>query len=1149
MAIPFISFGLPEVSNQNHAKKRKREVIEQQVDEAAQAAIDKSEELDQENPKKKVRFSRMLKELNPLIEMQRHDAYVLGSLEQRCRQFENLQETSPEMIASYLHEDLSRQSPYKLNKKQSSLIENIAKNISPQASEQVKELFLLLKNSHHSHRVQKQLIELASSLIDAMPNYILNTEIEVSQILGELLLVVDTDISLAIDALSEKSIEKGLRQIASGAKQIIKDANKRVQEHFTNHHHFAIQGADEALIKKMSIEMASLMLLSTGSINVGIRELVCELLIPEKIANYEGVLDIQNILQNICDDEEIKKSISCVKPPESHENPSDLAIRVSLGIPFSEKITGRDAQIFLLSALLSHVRQAMAGTCFTTCFLIKSWYENLDFVVADLVQCIENGYVTRLTSSQQKTFPFQPRVTPEYLDTLIKADKEGRICSTQRYEIRETAFANWPKVALHSYLYNAPGIKSVCLAMNIANPKAAVLSAIGNLPKEFSVKQLIVELANIAYSNQERRMYVLRSQSYYNEFTKKQLIDQGLYAFGSQTNDLLLRAYEQIGTVMVNYFSEEGHMPTWIYWTMNEILKVKAHGQSIAFQNMYRELLKDVFLPMIARMKYRYNHNYEDNKVLFNDGNHGIDDNSTYGYELWDSGLPGDFRYSDDLYKQSVKEPSVYYYPIFHEVQPASAWKSVDTQEKFQLFLVDVVNETAANHMEALSDEKKALLDSVRGKMCEDINDPKFIERNVFQLFGYGHEQKKAWSKNKFTMDSTPWKFRWGGDFDAVQKTFFSLDKEPSRLKPFNGTQKDVLAKCINFIKKQPEEILDGYRQSYERIIITSPVHAFLLTPGEQTFQNAWESEMATNEYIETHVIQPGFDVASSKLNAKARRELIAYVAENQWYCRSHEEDDFERLQLTEASQEAFDKFIVTLEDKENVPAESFVQELCQIVFDSRVCDVNIAERNKRWESRFTKILNKQLLTLIPDDQLQKAIPQEAAAALIDFARNHKDSRAFSKQAADKFRLQMAVAPKDATVREFRKLVVDIASEIHEEDKGLKDNQWASSFCKFIDTKLFRLLPDEDRKKIIDAGIITHDSNWKVGIHNCSLMFTVNPASGQLELCKYVPDLESLSFMSQDGWFPTGKRHGYWQFPDNYRVYSEEPLFQKRKIF
>lgn len=1170
----------------------------------------KRSHIDQKIENVSVKKAKIIKDqLDPVVEMLRQDAFTHGFQQKKIRHLLQVKENGIRSMADanlLIKEAIKNTPQVDLSKKNKKLVDEIAKYYSESIADQLQELIeLVTYNTETVGPKGRKLIDFAVRLIkekipqkqvgeesgttnEAMENAIdalvnssrasdlykalasamigqeetaqeeHNEDTEavlgVRKTLGELMLVIDRNLDKGLIGLTDDGIDEICEGISDAAKGYIEEAAQNILDCKAQHSILSIQNANEAALLKMSYEMAKLLLMKNGGINTGLKELIFEKIIPEEYQNILAVEDIKNTLSDICESMAVRNSIKNIRIPSDKKVSSYLAIHAALGIPLSDQLTQKDVQICVLSGLLSHIRQAKAGTCFATCFLIKAWVEELDFITDDLIECAEFGEVSRYNYGIRESFPFQTRISSEYLDTLITAGKDGRVVKTEDYYKRKKSDTR-SSIGKSSYVWEAPGIQAACLALNIKDPQAASISALRNLPEQFSAKQFLQELAKVSFDLQGKREgATLRSHI---TLTQEECNDYALYAFGAQTNHPLVQGYEQITVSVVDYFSDFIFMPRWVYEAMEKALKSACRVPSREVQAMYRTLLKRLFLPMIARMRYIYNHNFDDTRVLFNDGNHGISSAGFYGYELWDAGLPKDFYHSDALYNSIKKHASAISIPLFQDYAEKTKWKKVDTDEKFQSFIKEVIHETVETLIKETASKREALEEAAE-IMCKAVTSSltKEMILNFFNSYDGNKVQKKAWEKNRYTIETTPWKFRWGGSPDSVIAGLYRFKDCPSQEKPFNGTQKEVLAKCINYVKTQPEHLLKEFRETYQRIIIHSPGHAYLMIPGEESFQKALDSELPTTEYIEKHVMAPGIAISKKRINLSLRRQIIDFAANNEWYSRGDECDDYERLQLTEFSKGLF---IQSIKQSGVFPrffpedgllkltANEFEQRLCAIAFESRAQDPQIKEREKYWEERFEKVIRAKLLSLMGKGALRNPISIKHAKRMVAFVKNHIDTNKLSPKGAQKLREEMAQVYPPITLVEFRKALVNKAYAIHIEEKGVKDEEWKRNFATAIDTELFKLLPVQDRETIIESGIVTHDSNWKIEIYNCHFMFTVNPMTGKLEYCRYIPDTKRLAFMNQDHWFPSGGHKGHWWFPDNYRVYSSEPLFNENK--
>lgn len=967
-----------------------------------------------------------------------------------------------------------------------------------------------------------------------------NPEDSAIENLGLLLLVMQHDIKEAADCIVIDDLSLGLKNLYECAVDIINLSKKNMKKHSENHLNAAIQDHKEALFHQMSIEMADLILLDTGSINFGMMDIISELLIPEEFESLLAIKNLHDVMSNLASTSSLWSEIARVNVPTSVHTPSTLAIRTCLNLSSDIKITQRHAQIFVLSAILGHYRQAKVGSCFATACLIKALHYHLDFFIQDLKKLTEEGRISRVLYGEERHFPYIARTSKEFLDTLVEVDNDGYLLSTTHYDKKPYELDSLPKPK-NTYLYDAPGIVAAAQAMNIKNIQEAVLDSIPKLEKKFSINELLKMLANHAWRAQEASRYHLRFEERLSENT---FFERGQFAFGSQMHHPLHIAYDQTAASMVNYFGTQYAMPIWIHDTICDIIKMKGKGLSLENQRMINTLKGEIFLPLIIRMRFRYNPHIDDTFKLFNDGNHGVDDDSFYGYELCDGGLPKDFTYSQELYKRTQKDASWLNFERFKEYPPEHLWKLVNTEEKFQEFIQNIVSETVNYLITHDKNHSRQEWRKVEALMRNEIDSPSFGKRMIHALLGKQSDQKKDLNKNPHHVQTAPWTFRWGGDFDAVMQSYFGFAKKPSKMKSFNGSQKEVLAKCINFIKNQPEKLKNDLTEGPSMLLMVAPVHAFLLKPDESSYVEAVTSDMSTNDYIAKNVEIPGLEIANSRLNLRGYKEIIDFIAENQWVCRYNEKNDFIRQKLTAHSKEILDQLIEEDESLLNMSNADFQKKLIQYVAKARAADPMIEDRNSTWEQQFAKGLHNYFKTLESENDLDES---EIKESLITFARDQEDSMALSANAIKLFLNEACKIPSGLSIKDFRQAVVNAASLAHESDVHMKDGSWKIKLSVVIDNRLFAMLTNEKQEQLLNSAIITHDPNWREGIYDFRTGFMVNPGSGKLEFCRFLPDLKKVNFFEQNAWFPTGTKHGSWQFPDNYRTYASAPLFNVKK--
>ena len=953
--------------------------------------------------------------------------------------------------------------------------------------------------------------------------------------LGAILLAVQYDLKSLTRSISKGTLDQKLDGVYAIVDDIISQSADELQKYSDLQEATALQSPSESTFRQMSVEIAKLAVMSSGKLNFGILYAVVENLMPESFKDLIATKNLMYAVEQLVFNPELRNIIAFAKPPASRDLPSDQGIRACLGLNQHIELTVHHAQVALISTYLGHWRQANAGTCFATGPMIYHVYHSPDVVFNDLVEIMHEGNLKRIFFQELRDYPFQMTTSCDYLNVQIAANKRGEILSTEKYESKPKSTRTWKGPYKNAFLYDAPGIRSVCTSLNLNDVENCVMEALQKLAMPFTPCQLIEQLAEIALTRQEGR-YHPRGQE---KLTKEELILRGEYFFCSQTNHPFQRGYEQCLTLMSNGFGSQYYYPNLIFNVLEKYLEGADKGCDRMFQTRFKKLIKELCLPMVSRMRYKYNHHIKLHAPLFNDGNHGVNDERWYGYELYDCGLPDDFTYSQNLYRDQKHETGSHILERFHHYAPPEKWVPVNTQEKFVAFLQDVIKETADFCMKKDKDHQE-LWEQVSEKLCNAVAKDSLIENLITKLFR-GERLRKEYRKNPITMQTKPWSFKWGGCFDSLLETLYGVDA-PSGLHEYKGNQREVLAKNIDWIRKQPDEIKKGFDDPISQLIIASPCHVFLLTPNEESFRKAWESELPAAEYIKTFVEGPGLEIANTRIKIRMRNALIDYVADNMWTSRDLETHDYERQQLTEFSKNEFDIRLSQIDNLHSMSPEKLTSVVHQVIVQSRAADPKIGERNGPWDQRCFRMLTKKMQNININ-----AI--DWRNQLIEFARDRSDHIYLSEESSRLFRKKMEAVPEKISITEFRTAVLKNAYDVHCEELCGIDKEWKNKLLEFFDSKIFDLLSPAEKKKLIASGIITHDPNWKSEMHDRRVIWLINPGSGKLEFCNFIPDTGAVTFREQEGWFPQNKGpYQNWEFPNNVLKWSDRTLFKRKKL-
>lgn len=1112
--------------------QNRRSGTEQAVSEVAKKSLSRKRKRDREElvpsqPEKKIRSGRTtpsleshsvqqathswVNQLQPVLNLNGHD----HGLHARARFLDSYGLEGFEVIEESQLGELEAQNIDEiLSDKDYEKILSVANKRSSRVASQLFELFYLCEFQEDCNPKQTQKIkEFSVALANTLPeDDDWEMESQVIRTLGNLILVAQYDLKLAAGALQHPSKDQCIESILRLSSSVMDKALTRIQNHVQKHKATALQNCEEAHFHKMSVVMAELLVLDTGGFNFGLLDDLQTHLIPDQFRETVAVKNLLYVLDHLREDPSFMGALARIQKPSDPNLPSNEIIRACLELSPKVNITNKHARIVALSGLLGHLRQQNAGTSFATAWLIKTLYQNLDLCMEDFADVLQNGCLTRELASEKRSFPFQARTSKDALDTMVRINEYGKIIATRYYHITMEQANKQPQLRYSGYLHEAPGIQAACRALGIQNVEETVLEAIQATRKmEFVINELIVELAKIAY--QRKTQYVLRSAT---NTSLSDLVNQAQYAFGAQTNHPLHRAWEASIASMVNYFGSQCAMPTKTFEVLEMVLEQRCRSENHDFKKKMKQLLDHAFLPMISRMRYRYNHHFDDHKLLFEDSQWGgTQEDLFYGYELCDTGLPEDFEYSSTVRQEMEEDTTLISLQRFKNYKAPQEWKTVDTPEKFQEFIVDVLQETAKQNRE---------FKEVADRLCEKVRTEGFNRNMIDHFLGDKNEDEES------SITTTPWKFRWGGHSEAVISNYYSSLETPIRMKRYSGSPKELLAYHINYLRNQESDVRMDCEHPFSQTIISSPVHAFLLKPGEPSYLAAVSSELNANEYIRKYVEEPCAAVTDSIMSRTARWTLIDYVADNMWVKGGEQKHDLERQELTETSKQFFDRNLAKVKSFSKMSIGDFRKKIVEVVCQSRAQDPRIGKRYLNWERRFKRVFENKIHAMLPGMRDSHQIPAPQAMALINFARDRQDRIQLSETAAQCFRQEMENVPNGITVKQFRDAIVKAALKAHESEICGRDRSWLDSFTHHFDTKLFQVLGESAKQTILRSAVITADTNLREGIHDIHFAFLVNPGTGEIEMARYYPDHNEIEFMNQSCWFPTQENH-YWNFP------------------
>jgi hypothetical protein len=984
------------------------------------------------------------------------------------------------------------------------------------------------------------------------PEGTIDRESEVLRTLGNLLFLADNAITLAASCLESPDINVCKEFLIDTSHEQMTNARARIDIHHNLLRDTAVHNIGQALNHYTCIEIAKHLLLSNGSFNAAFIDDVIDALVPEALESTEAIKTSYYLLGTIAATSLGALKIYQAKVPRNKNLPSNDLIKATIGSEQESEITVHDVQVTILSGLIENVRQAKVGSCFSTAWLITLLHKHIDMIIEDYTDCIQEGKLTRRIDSETKSIPFQLRTSREGLDMTLTIDKQGYLIKKLRYDRSPDEMKKDHQPTGQAYIWQVPGIAAACKALGYSDTKAVVSRALHKLGTlSFTPKQLLECIAQYSFEEDKRISHYTRTMK---RLSHEDLTDLAQYAFGIQTRHALHSAWEQMAAASVSYLSSQFAMSLWVYDSLKESISPRppAKTDSRMFHRYKNKLMEQILLPIISRMRYRYNHYIEEDKRFF-EGNKGVYDIGFYGYELCDTGLPTDFEYSVGIARALKTQSTHFFHKPFQGYPPEHEWKKV-SKDEFQSFLQDVIHQTVKN----LQSEEKGpgrkeaieMWNQVGEQFCRQVGTGTFLTKITENLFGkpYRNEQRREFKVNEFTCQSTPWLLRWGGSPDEVIKSLYGYKEHLVGMHKYSGSAESVLAWRINYVKRQPDFIKEQFQDYFYGTVVVNPPHAYVFRPGIKRFQEATNSNLPAPVWIKNNIIDPGLRIANNRLSIRNRNTLIAFIADNEWIRPCSQKQDLQRQELTELSKKKFDELLKEIPNLHDCSIQTFRDHLFTAVTHARKLDPSIGKRYHYWESHYSLALKNFINTQLPDTSWDEPITKKAADTIINFARNRSDVMGLSAESKEKLVQLMSDEPYGQSIQAFRKSLIDHSTTVRKEEMGLSkpDKEWIEKITEQLDNKIFELLPVEERQELIASGLVTDDPNWCDGVHSLFFMWVVNPGTGKLELCRYNKDLQNIEFMHQKCWFPKKKGY-YWSLPKNYVTYPGEPTFNVKK--
>lgn len=481
----------------------------------------------------------------------------------------------------------------------------------------------------------------------------------------------------------------------------------------------------------------------------------------------------------------------------------------------------RDISLSLLIALLAPLRQSV-GSCFATAPLMIVQYEQPFFLFEELYNLVTRGFLKRVVDGKEVRIPMSIKTGMGELLTPMSP-----LGNTDPSLKEALAKKKLPDVN--------PGEPIKSYIERVANDYRA-------LQEHFKAKTQSLILKCYEYTVASLSDWKT-DFSNWNMYTSLGLdhnepggIGEGLYNFlerelGKVNEDIskltedVYRTEEQIRTLETHLRSATN--PDQIRRLKGEI-QAKAHHMYVSEDMHYHQIERS------KKIAEFYKFVVEQFMRLFPEYFQEVFDAemvSSEGDLLEDR--PAGFRL---LYKHGRFDPTV--------------WTMIYTEDEYTEMLSEFFKAIENILFMAIDwDEGKELIETMIDSLVHQVRDPVFME-NAKQRMKMMHLQTL-----KEAAPRTPWAYESGGSVDTLLHGYFRMVNQPKKVEFKPEKPVDLLTQLIEWVKDAPYNQTSRFENdSSYGLLMTSPVHAFVFTPGLEEFAKTWGSSANTYTYVRDEI-------------------------------------------------------------------------------------------------------------------------------------------------------------------------------------------------------------------------------------------------------------------------------------------------------
>ena len=688
-----------------------------------------------------------------------------------------------------------------------------------------------------SFQLQKQSINLAFTLFDqTMDNQSINDLMEWvfkacqdspeegSRLLGALTFIVDRDVNGVLKSFSELSSEEFKDLIYEKVNQSFLGLDQALDHKEKAHKKTGVQQADLAKKVASCVELARLAVTRLGILNTGILPSIQEHFLSDLDASLNHDWSMAYGLKVLSESADLQAYLKSVRLPKCSQNPSLDLLKVTLGKSVKEKLSHADARIGVLSALLSHLRQGQAGSCFATFYAIGKMGSHLLQAAYELGELIQRGSIRRMFEGKEIDFPFLLKFSGESMDVPLLLSGNG------------------VPLGHGTAIWEDPGIIAALNAVGKVDVKSVIQESIEqHFSKEKSGRWRVTvrELLDTCINN-------LIQKGTLKEEERVSSRRRMACAVESVLVNPILRAWENSLAGMAQA-DLGGFMRPMVLQSILVPFQRVIRNSGLPFTEKYgKEFLNAIFNELMERVELIY-----DPQVQLQSA--GNDARS----------MQGAFVLCDKKLVKATACNDLSHHP--------ESWQRIESASDFQNFVMRTLDD-----VEKEGREKSAYSKAIFSRIRKYVSSQDFLRAALltYDLSLLPHLQEENWAR----LPIAPWSETRGGDSEFLLEVALNRRPEMLSLKPKSTSE--LLVGLLSWVKDAPKELREAYRENSKAgfPVRLKGVHAFSLLLGQTALSLPEDHDWSPEEWVKIHVEQAGRALASSKVSKLMRKHLIQHM-------------------------------------------------------------------------------------------------------------------------------------------------------------------------------------------------------------------------------------------------------------------------------